>query len=1021
MQQEKKISVIIPVYNTEVYFQRCLDSVLQQSHRALEVIVVNDGSPGEIGQMIAPYLERDDRVRYLCHEKNCGLFRARVTGMAAATGDYVAFLDSDDYLSQDFYRILLEEAEYSASEIVIGKTVWEDNNGRYVNNLHDSCFQFQKLEGEAVRQAYFSQEAACYSWHTVWNKLYSKALIDRCYPVFDRVEDHVIMTEDICFSSVFFYEAQRVTRVTEEAYFYCANETASTNTSQMTLKRFRKNLQDMTVVFNTVDRFLQDRHASAEIRGHFANARGHYARMWQNLLDITFSGTEWNQALEVLQSFCPVYSMDHVKDDFFFESIRTPWRGALEYFKERVARGAERYISFDIFDTLILRPFYQPEDLFELLNPKFRELTKSQVAFAQIRKNGEQVAREEHYRQYPDHQDITLGEIYECIGRIYRLSADVTNAMREEEIRLELRFAEPRKAGQALYRMAQAAGKNVLLVTDMYLEQNVIEQILQKNGYTGYNRLYVSSKERCLKYNGDLFRCVLRDFPDAASSTLHIGDTWQSDIEGSQKVGFANIFLPKTREMFENKIGDYRTNGCASVMDRIGGSFIDMQKVRGNLGLRTMMAVASQRYFDHPYRPFHPDTDLNADPWFVGYYLVGMHLMGLCKWIHRQIEERPGKTVHFLSRDGYLPMKAYELYCRYTGSTSGISYLQTSRKALMPLIAKEKISFYQLPVEYRAHTPMSLLKLLSFAVAPDMTEKRQREILKAEKISPDAYIRDETQYTQVIRCFLERIYSQQTHQKACEVLKQYFSAVHPGDVAFDMGYSGRIQAAICDACGRGVDVLFLHEDYSKSVQMRHYGQFAVSSFYDFRPTISGLFREHLLSDCAGSCIGYQMTEEGAVPVIEETTKHYTDSYVVRSIQQGALDFMEDYLSRFSDFLEHLDYAPLEVSLPLEGFMRHFAHDDLRIFGCSYFEDEVYGGQTELNIEDFLRQQNHSMNLALNASAEAAAIPMNPMESETLMDVMNAKPQWLRAILWMFIDFDVFKERLKLNIKRLCKK
>lgn len=1014
----KTISIIIPVYNTEAYFPRCIDSVLGQSYRNLEVIVVNDGSPGDIDRLMEPIVRRDSRVRYLRHEKNQGLFRARVTGMAAATGEYVAFLDSDDYVSYDFYRTLLQRSQETGADIVLGKTVWEENGQRKVFNLHESCFQFGILEGEQIREAYFSQEASCYSWHTVWNKLYHKSLVDRCFPVFDSIRDHIIMTEDICFSSVFLYEARRMAVAGEEAYFYCANDAASTNTSKITIQKFLKNMADIRRVFDSVDSFLLSRGATAQIRAHFSNARVHYARMWQNLLNGSFSGQEKKTGQAAIDAFCPEFTMDHSADEFFFESLSTPWQGVLEYFKEQIGKGEEKYISFDIFDTLILRPFYQPEDLFELLNPRFRQLTGSQTTFSGLRKTGEQLARQAHGRSHPEHQDITLSEIYRFIGEHYQLPEGVAEQMQQLEIQLELSFCEVRKAGKALFDMAKAAGKKVLLVTDMYLEQPTIEAILEKNGFTGYERLYVSCRERKLKYNGDLFRCVLWDYPDAAGSVIHIGDTWTSDIEGSAKADMRSLFLPKTRESFENKISDYRTNGCAGLADRICGSFIDGGKVKNNPGYRSMLAVASQRYFDRPYRPFHSESDLNADPYFIGYYLVGMHMMGLCKWIDGQVKATGRETIHFLSRDGYLPMKAYEIYRKYRGGDVKLSYLQTSRKALMPLIAGEPVSFYQLPIEFRAHTPESLLELLHFASAP-LSREEKRRMLKAGGITPDQYMKDEDTYHQVIRFFLENIYSREVHRSSQALVERYFSQVKPGDIAFDMGYSGRIQAAICRACGAGIDVLFLHEDYSKSIQMRGAGDFDIRSLYDFRPSVSGLFREHLLSDCGGSCIGYRSAAHGVEPVIEQTVKRHSDSSIIRCIQQGALDFMEDYLSRFGDWLDVLDYSPIEVSLPLEGYMRHFSDMDIRIFGGSYFEDEVYGGRAELNIEQFIRNQTRQ----LDGDAAAATAPIAPdsLHDRTLREILSTKPPLIRAALWLFIDFDGFRQRVVSNLKRIFRK
>ena len=128
--------------------------------------------------------------------------------------------------------------------------------------------------------------------------------------------------------------------------------------------------------------------------------------------------------------------------------------------------------------------------------------------------------------------------------------------------------------------------------------------------------------------------------------------------------------------------------------------------------------------------------------------------------------------------------------------------------------------------------------------------------------------------------------------------------------------------------------------------------------------------------------------------------------------------MEDYLHRFGDMLDQLDYSPLEVSLPLEGFMRHPSAIDLQIFRGSYFEDEVYGGRKELNIEQFLLDQVRTLDCA---STLAAVQSPPPPSDPSFVDVITPKPQWLRAIIWLLVDFDSFKARLKLNLNRIFKR
>lgn len=104
---EKKLSIIIPNYNNEKYLKRSLDCLIEQTYANVEIIVVNDGSKGNSDEIVEAYQKKDKRIKYVKHEVNKGLFQARLTGAGEATGDYIAFLDADDYTSVDFYRTLM--------------------------------------------------------------------------------------------------------------------------------------------------------------------------------------------------------------------------------------------------------------------------------------------------------------------------------------------------------------------------------------------------------------------------------------------------------------------------------------------------------------------------------------------------------------------------------------------------------------------------------------------------------------------------------------------------------------------------------------------------------------------------------------------------------------------------------------------------------------------------------------------------------------------------------------------------
>ena len=111
------ISVIVPVYKVEAYLDRCVQSIVDQTYTNLEIILVDDGSPDRCPQMCDEWAKRDNRIRVI-HKENGGLSDARNAGMQAASGTYIAFVDSDDWLELRCIEYLYQTAEKNACEIV---------------------------------------------------------------------------------------------------------------------------------------------------------------------------------------------------------------------------------------------------------------------------------------------------------------------------------------------------------------------------------------------------------------------------------------------------------------------------------------------------------------------------------------------------------------------------------------------------------------------------------------------------------------------------------------------------------------------------------------------------------------------------------------------------------------------------------------------------------------------------------------------------------------------------------------
>lgn len=129
-----KVSVIVPIYNVEKYLDRCMESLLNQTLKDIEIIMVDDGSPDNCPQMCDEYAKKDRRIKVV-HKKNGGLSDARNAGLKVATGEYVAFVDSDDYQSLNTYEELYHQAESGDYDVVYGGAFWNKSNGEFLNFL----------------------------------------------------------------------------------------------------------------------------------------------------------------------------------------------------------------------------------------------------------------------------------------------------------------------------------------------------------------------------------------------------------------------------------------------------------------------------------------------------------------------------------------------------------------------------------------------------------------------------------------------------------------------------------------------------------------------------------------------------------------------------------------------------------------------------------------------------------------------------------------------------------------------
>ena len=191
-----KISIIVPIYNVEKYLKYCLESILIQSYKNLEIILVNDGSTDNCGKICDEYQLKDSRIKVI-HKTNAGLADARNTGLKIATGNYISFLDSDDYIYPTFYEELYKLLQKNDADIaecdfmrINVENIDKCKEIIDIENEKNTIFEVSTTNIESLKLLYGPRLKPYLKKVVVWNKLYKKSILDNIeFPVGKLHED----------------------------------------------------------------------------------------------------------------------------------------------------------------------------------------------------------------------------------------------------------------------------------------------------------------------------------------------------------------------------------------------------------------------------------------------------------------------------------------------------------------------------------------------------------------------------------------------------------------------------------------------------------------------------------------------------------------------------------------------------------------------------------------------------------------------------------------------------------------
>ncbi len=533
-------------------------------------------------------------------------------------------------------------------------------------------------------------------------------------------------------------------------------------------------------------------------------------------------------------------------------------------------------VTFDLFDTLVFRPFRAPTDLFYLVGMKLNYLN-----FKKLRILAEQEVRKQKYETQHTYE-VTLLEIYTYMERY--MGVDAQKGI-ETEIQTEIELCQENPYLKQVYNLLKSQGQKMAVVSDMYLPKTVLQSILTSCGYPQWEGIFVSCEESVSKHEGGLFSLVKQHF-GTEKSYIHLGDHPKSDVESAKKQGFEAIY-------YENieKGNVYRPDMMSPI---IGSAYAGIVNGKLHNGLKSL-----------------------SIPYEYGYVYGGLFVLGYCEFIHRSYHSHQLDKILFLSRDGDILSKVYEK--RYPSDR--IEYVYWSRLAAVKLAAKKyKYDYLVRFLDHNCHRGMKIGQLIEGMGLQTI----EREIISLSGLSSEDELTPQNVpkmkealialWDQVLFCY----------QDALKGAERYYTTVLDGCskvCAVDVGWAGSGAAALsylveeewklpCQVYGllAGTNTVFnpdpdASEGFLQSGLMKSY-LYSAAKNREFYLTHNpgkkhNIYFEMLVSSNQRSLKGFGLNDDGSVR-IDFSDPEPIGEQLINEIQQGILDFAEDYSRIFAN-------------------------------------------------------------------------------------------------------------------------
>lgn len=555
---------------------------------------------------------------------------------------------------------------------------------------------------------------------------------------------------------------------------------------------------------------------------------------------------------------------------------------------EELAEKLSRFdaVSFDIFDTLIYRPFALPVDLFHIVGAETGLLN-----FAELRRFCERRSRDRRFSENGTYE-VTFDDIYRYMEE-YAGSSFAAAKDKELAAEMSLCFANPYM--KRVWELLSEKNVRRVVTSDMYLGREFLETLLRKNGFDGFERVFVSNEHAVSKHRGGLYEFVKSYLQ--TDSVAHVGDDPMSDIEMAKKYGITPFYRPNP-----NTVGSaYRS---ADMSRMVGSAYAGLVNAR-----------------------LHSGSEVYSVLWEYGYVYGGIFALGYCRYI-RGIAERTGaEKILFLARDGDLLKRVYDgLY-----PDSPTEYFLWSRLAAAKLCFEENTADFIRRFVYHKRNKFTAEELLG---QMELSELSEGCPMRTEIVTEKNYIKL-ARYVVANKRRVIELYKPQrdgARRYLADKLNGCKSAL-----AVDIGWAGSGGAAIAELAKKWVpdcavtgviacanDSSTEQPDCSEGLLQSGkmfaycYSQSHNRDIYASHDAALGhnIYFEMLLGSESPSLKGFNA--DGS-PIFRNPETGNAE--VVRQVHAGALAFTEDYIARFAGYPYMLDIGGSDAYAPFGAAVR----------------------------------------------------------------------------------------------------